>query len=127
MRLDPIDRIKLLRSEDFYSLNQEQFAKRIGISRSNLANIETRKVKLTDRVAKEICKEFKINYLWLIDGEGEPLTETPNDIFDEIRREYNLNDGDIELLKEYCEMSSDERNSLREYIKSLIRTKKEGN
>ena len=125
--MDPIDRIKLLRSEDFYSLNQEQFAKRIGISRSNLANIETRKVKLTDRVAKEICKEFKINYLWLIDGEGEPLTETPNDIFDEIRREYNLKDGDIELLKEYCEMPSGERNSLREYIKSLIRTKKEGN
>lgn len=124
--MDAIDRIKLLRGEDFYNLNQMQFAKRIGISRSNLANIETRKVNLTERVAKDICKEFKINYLWLLEGKGEPLTETPDDIFDEIKREYNLNDNDIELLKEYSEMSSDERNSLRGYIKSLIRAKKEG-
>lgn len=124
--MDAVDRIKLLRGKDFYNLNQMQFANHIGISRSNLANIETRKVKLTERVAKDICKEFKINYLWLLEGRGEPFTETPNDIFDEIKKEYDLNDNDIDLLKEYSEMSKDERNSLREYIKSLIRTKKAG-
>lgn len=124
--MDAVDRIKLLRGKDFYNLNQMQFANQIGISRSNLANIETRKVKLTERVAKDICKEFKINYLWLLEGKGEPFTETPEDIFDEVKKEYNLNDSDIELLKEYSEMSSDERNSLIGYIKSLIRTKKEG-
>lgn len=124
--MDAVDRIKILRGKDFYDLNQLEFAGRIGISRSNLANIETRKVKLTERVAKDICKEFKINYLWLIDGKGEPLTETPEDLFDEIEKEYDLNDSDIDLLKEYLEMSAAERNSLRKYIKSLIAAKKEG-
>lgn len=123
--MDAVDRIKLLRGIEFYDLSQLEFAKRIGISRSNLANIETRKVKLTERVAKDICKEFKINYMWLIEGKGEPYTDTPNEIFDEVRREYNLTEDDVFILKEYSSMEPTERNALKKYIKAIIKAKKE--
>lgn len=121
--MDITERIKWVRKQN--CLSQEAFAKKIGISRSNMANIETGKVKLTERVAKDICKVYKINYLWLVEGMGEPITETIIDVFEEVKTEYNLSEDDSELLKEICELSELERNELKKYIRSLIKAKKE--
>ncbi len=121
--MDITERIKWVRKQN--CLSQETFAKKIGISRSNMANIETGKVKLTERVAKDICKVYKINYLWLVEGMGEPITETMIDVFEEVKTEYNLSEDDSELLKEICELSELERNELKKYIRSLIKAKKE--
>ncbi|MSS64566.1 helix-turn-helix domain-containing protein [Velocimicrobium porci] len=119
-----IERIKKLRSKEFFNLNQNEFANRIGISRSNLANIETGKVKLTDRVAKDICKEFKINYLWLMEGEGEPIKEISIEIFDEIKKAYDLSNDDVTILKEYSSLDKNHRERLKNYIKALIYVEK---
>ena len=121
--MDITERIKWVIKQN--CLSQEAFAKKIGISRSNIANIETGKVKLTERVAKDICKVYKINYLWLVEGMGEPITETMIDVFEEVKTEYNLSEDDSELLKEICELSELERNELKKYIRSLIKAKKE--
>lgn len=52
-------------------MTQLEFSDSINISRSNLANIETGKVALTDRVASDISKKHDINFEWLVDGSGE--------------------------------------------------------
>lgn len=123
--MDIKERVKYIRKNILDDMSQEEFAQSIDISRSNLGNIETGKVNLTERVAKSICKRHKINYLWLMNGQGDPKTDTPEDIFEEIRAEYDLSDDDVDILKEYSEMNSDERAGLRRYIKSLIKAKKE--
>lgn len=121
--MDAAQRVKYIRKNLFHK-TQEEFADAINISRSNLGGIETARVKLTERVAKDICKEFKINYLWLVDGSGNPINKIPDNIFDEIKKEYDLNEDDIFILKEYSEMKKDQRKRLKSYIEALIRTEK---
>lgn len=63
------ERIKFLRKNN--SMTQEEFAKRINISRSNLGNIEAGHINVTDRVLLDICETFAVNETWLRAGEGE--------------------------------------------------------
>lgn len=63
-------RVKYLR-KDVLKINQDDFSKKIGLSRSNIANIETGRVKITDRTISDICREFNINEHWLRTGKGE--------------------------------------------------------
>ena len=68
--MDTGERIKYLRKE-ILKMTQQEFSDSINISRSNLANIETGKVDLTDRVSSDISKKHDINLEWLINGSGE--------------------------------------------------------
>ena len=65
------ERLKNLRIS--LNLSQEEFGDRIGItSRSHISSLENGKRTLTDRIIKDICREFGVNELWLRTGEGEP-------------------------------------------------------
>ncbi len=63
------ERVKCLRKA--LNITQQEFADRLAISRSNLGNIETGAVALTDRVIVAICREFRVDEVWLRTGEGE--------------------------------------------------------
>ena len=64
-----IDRIISLRGK--LKVNQEEFAKRIGVSRNFISLVETGKRNLSDRTIVDICREFAVNETWLRTGEGE--------------------------------------------------------
>ena len=68
------ERIKHLRKNEL-KLTQEEFAQKIKISRSNLANIESGKISITDRVCVDICTTFKVNEDWLRNGSGDIFQE----------------------------------------------------
>ena len=63
------NRIKQIRKAT--GLTQQEFADRLGISRSNIATYETREGNISDATIKLICREFNINETWLRTGEGE--------------------------------------------------------
>ena len=71
-------RIKQLR-KNFLKMSQEEFADAIGISRSNIGNIETGRVNVTDRNIEQICKEFGISESWLRDGVGDMIPDLSAD------------------------------------------------
>lgn len=116
------ERIKLIRQNT--GLSQQKFANRLGMSRDVIKNIELNLVEPKEYVIKAICREFKINYLWLIKGEGDQYTLTPEDIFEEIRKEFDLSNKDIELLRLYCELTKQERSELINYIVAIINVRK---
>lgn len=116
-------RIKYLRKNLLHK-TQAEFAAAINISRSNLGGIETDRVALTERVAKDICKEFRVNYSWLTDELGNPINDIPADIFDEIRKEYYLSEDDISIIKAYSEMENGRRQKLKKYLLALINAEK---
>ncbi|MEG2148428.1 MAG: helix-turn-helix transcriptional regulator [Clostridiales bacterium] len=64
------DRIKILRKE-YLKISQEEFGERIGVTRSNIGNIETGTINTTDRVCRSVSKEFNVEPLWLTTGEGD--------------------------------------------------------
>lgn len=70
MKQEIYERIRFLR-KDILKKTQEEFASSINISRSNLGNIETGKVSVTNRVITDICNAFNVNEVWLRTGDGE--------------------------------------------------------
>lgn len=121
------ERIKELRKE-YLNMTQLEFGERLGVSRDVIKNVENNRLAKPNQkepLYKLICKEFNINYLWLTEGIGDPKSETPDDLFDEIKVEYDLTDDDLQLIKEICELNNQERAELKKYIRSLIKAKKE--
>lgn len=68
------ERIRFLR-KDVLHYTQQKFSSEINISRSNLGNIETGEVAVTERVIASICREFGANEDWLRTGHGAPLVK----------------------------------------------------
>lgn len=69
------NRIKRLRNVK--SLTQQEFANKLGVSRSNIATYEVGKNNPGDAVINLICREFFVNETWLRTGEGEMFVELP--------------------------------------------------
>lgn len=64
------ERVKYLRKE-VLKLTQQDFSKVLNISRSNMGNIETGQISLTERIILDICEKYNVNETWLRTGEGE--------------------------------------------------------
>ena len=58
--MELFERIRDLR-KNILHMTQEEFAESIKISRSNLGNIETKKVTVTERVISDICEKHNIS------------------------------------------------------------------
>ncbi len=67
------DRIKELRKA--LGLSQDEFGRRLGVTRGAVTNIELNKVEPKPLFVDLICREFNVNELWLRDGIGEMFQE----------------------------------------------------
>ena len=67
--MNTLDRIRLVRKS--LSLNQAEFAGRIGLTQTSLSMIELEKSALTDKNIKLICATFAVDENWLRTGKGE--------------------------------------------------------
>lgn len=65
--MEVYERLKYLRKE-VLNITQEEFSKKIYISRGNLASIEVGRIKLTDRNILTICLTYGVNEDWLRKG-----------------------------------------------------------
>lgn len=70
------ERVRKIRKS--LGLTLEKFGEKIGIKKNSVSQIENGINNLTEQMAKSICREFGVNYTWLINEEGgmfEDLTE----------------------------------------------------
>lgn len=63
------ERIKKIRIE--LGLSQEEFGRRLGVTRGAVTNIELNKVEPKPLFIDLICREFNVDENWLRTGEGE--------------------------------------------------------
>ena len=86
------ERIKYLRKK--LDMTQQEFANRLGVARNNIAGYETGKRSPSNAVISLICREFKVNEIWLRTGEGGE-----NNIFTNLSTddEYSLSLGKLTL------------------------------
>ena len=80
--MTPNDRIKHIRCT--LGLTQTEFSKRIAISVSYLAGIETNFRRVNDRIARLIVNEFNVNEYWIKTGDGEMFNEDSNVCMDNV-------------------------------------------
>lgn len=112
------ERLKALRSA--LGITLEEFGKRVGVTRSAIGRIEKGDRKLTEQMALSICREFRVNYYWLTEGKGEMFSGTPQNVVDEIAEDYNLDDIDKKIIEVYLELSADDREVIKKYLKNIF-------
>ena len=62
------ERLRFLRKSKLGYKNCDDFGAKIGLSGSNIRNIETGRINLTDRVISDICNVYLVNEEWLRNG-----------------------------------------------------------
>lgn len=67
------ERIKKLRQA--LNLSQDEFGKRLGVTRGAITNIELNKVEPKPLFVDLICREFNASESWIRTGEGEMFVE----------------------------------------------------
>lgn len=89
------ERFKKVRQK--YDLSQEEFAKRIGIgSRAHISALENGNRTITDRIIRDVCREFNVNEVWLRTGEGGD-----DNMFTKVSEDdkYSLNLGKLSVTE----------------------------
>lgn len=112
------ERIALLRETLGYS--QDKFGEILGVTRSSVCSWENGRRNISDSIIKSICREFRVNYFWLTEGEGDMFTGTPESVVDEIAEDYNLDSIDKKLIEKYLELTPGQRAVIKNYLKSIF-------
>jgi transcriptional regulator with XRE-family HTH domain len=76
------ERIKKIRST--LNLSQRAFAKEVYVSNGYLSEIETGHKDINDRLIYLITSTFSINKHWLLTGEGDMYSTTPEEKLEKI-------------------------------------------
>lgn len=102
-------------------LTLEKFGERLGVTKTTISRIEKGVNNLTDQMAISICREYNVNYDYLIYGEGEMFDDLPQTIVDELCAQYDLNDFDKALVEMYVSLPAGSRERIKEYMNQLVK------
>lgn len=102
------------------NLTMEKFGDKLGVTKSAINKIEKNERVLTDQMAKSICREFNVNYDYLVNGEGEMFSDLPRTILDELCVQYDLSDFDRLLVEMYISLSPQERECVKNRMIELV-------
>lgn len=120
--LEIYDRVKYLR-KDFLHLTQDEFSKKLNISRANVANIESGRVSITERTIQDICRIFSINEDWLRFGHGDierPPIEQGNELVELIADLVQTDDDSTkQFIIEYLKLNDNEKKLIRNIMKTV--------
>ena len=62
------DRISKIRNR--FEKSQEEFGNILGVTKSTISLVETKKREPSERLIRDICREFNVNEDWLRNGTG---------------------------------------------------------
>ncbi len=95
------ERIKILRKQ--LKLNQTDFGDRLHVKQSTIGGWETNIRTVLDRSIADICREYKVNYEWLVYGEGEMF-----------------NEPDVMILEKIDDIMSGENEFRKNLVKTIV-------
>lgn len=117
--MDQGERIRSIRKE--LNLTLEKFGAKLGVSKAAISAIETGSRNLTEQMAISICREFNVNYDYLVDGEGEMFDDLPETIMDELCLQYELDDFDRAIIEMYIHLPEAARSAAKSEIVKMIK------
>ena len=113
------ERIKELRKS--LKMNQTDFARKIGISQTNLSWLEQDGHNVMERNVKQISSSFNVREEWLRTGIGEKFRQNP---LEEFFKDPTLDEIDKQILKSYIEMNPNQRQYIKNWIMSIAKMEK---
>lgn len=116
------ERIKELRKA--LKLSQDEFGKRLGLTRGAITNIELNKTEPKPLLLDLICREFNVQEKWLRTGEGEMFVPVTRDEEIEIFIGKMLRDEDNRfkkrLISALARLPEKEWEVLEEKLKEIV-------
>lgn len=112
------ERVKEIRKT--LNLTLEKFGEKLGVGKTAISKIEKDERNLTDQMAKSICREYNVNYDYLIYEEGEMFSDLPQTILDELCAQYSLNDFDKAIIELYVNTPLELRQEVKKMMKEFI-------
>lgn len=107
--------------ENCGDLSQEEFAQKLGLTKSAISGYETGRRIPPDNVLKHIACEFGIDEDWLRFGNGEPFVPTPDDYLEGVFNQFECSDFERAFLGSYFSLSEKERRVFCGYLESVFR------
>lgn len=111
---------RVLEIRKVLGLTMDKFGEKLGVQKSAISKIEKDKVNLSDQMVKLICREYNVNYDWLMDGEGDMFSDLPQTVLDELCSQYELDDLDRFIVELYVGLPKDVRDGIKARAKDLI-------
>lgn len=99
-------------------LNQDEFGRTIGVSRSAICNYENGTRPVSEQSILAICREFRVNELWLRQGVGEPYKAKGEGVISQLISEFKCSNFEGEFLKSYFQMDKTER---EQFVRAMYR------
>lgn len=112
------ERVKEVRKS--LKMTLEEFGSKVGVAKQTISRIENGVNNLTDQMAKSICREYNVNYDWLLSGEGEMFSNLPQTVLDELCKQYELDSFDRSLVELYIELPDDFRQLLKKKMREML-------
>lgn len=119
------ERIKELRKT--LSLSQEEFGKRVGVTKASISKLEKGERNLTTQMSMSICREFNASQHWLQTGEGDMFKKIPEEDETAVYVSELLEDEDnplFDIIKEimhtYNELDPKSKEALKIFSANLI-------
>ncbi len=99
---------------------QGELAKIIGIKQSSLSDIENSRVRVSDRVIKDLVIGVNVNEEYIRNGIGEPISKTPSSTMEQLKKEFDLDEFSYNLVYEYLKLDKAKRDIIRKYLYSVL-------
>ncbi len=109
------ERIKEIRKD--LNLTLEKLGEKLGVTKVAISNIEKGNRNLTDQMIKAICREYNVNYDYLMYGTGEKFSDLPETILEELCTQYDLDELDKQIIDIYISLPKQLRDSVKDHIK----------
>ena len=101
-------------------MTQDEFADKIGLSKNFVWMIEKGERTPSERTIKDICREFKVNYDWLVNGTGDMFQDDDSDaqaIVDSVMT--GDNDFAKKTLVKFARLSEERWRQLQKILEEL--------
>lgn len=112
------ERIKAIRKE--LGLTLEKFGEKLGVTKTTISRIEKGVNNLTDQMARSICREYNVDYDYLMYGEGDMFTDLPKTIVDELCMQFDLDDFDRAVVEMYLDLPTELRQAIKAKVKDML-------
>ena len=101
-------------------LNQEAFARRIGVTKSAISGYETGRREPSQQVLHSISREFRFNLKWLRTGDGNPQLPGADGSLEALFHQFSCSELERAFLESYFELQADERAQFCSYLKQVF-------
>ena len=117
------ERVKEIRKA--LGLTLDKFGEKLGVTKQTVSRIENGVNNLTDQMALAICREYNVNYDYLMAGDGEKFDNLPETVLDELCQQYDLDEYDRFLIELYISLPTELRAAAKNKARELLTKRKE--